>query len=195
MVFGWGLNSHGQISEPFDVAAMVAISAGSYHSMGLKGSGAPYITVQPRSQRLSQGSTAGFFIMAAGTTTSLSYQWRLNGADLSGGTRSAFVRTNVQPADMGVYSVLISNSLGIATSTNAILSLEGIVPVIKADGFNVNGFQIGARGSPGVYVLEASSDFLGWVPIATNSALSGTVEFLDRDAFSFVRRFYRVRMQ
>jgi len=125
----------------------------------------------------------------------LSYQWRLNGADLAGGTRSAFVRTNVQPADMGVYSVLISNSLGIATSTNAILSLEGIVPVIKADGFNVNGFQIGARGSPGVYVLEASSDFLGWVPIATNSALNGTVEFLDRDAFSFVRRFYRVRTQ
>ena len=56
----------------------------------------------------------------------LAYQWRFNASILSGATASAYTRTNAQPADAGSYLVVVSNSAGTATSSNATLSL--IVP-------------------------------------------------------------------
>src|SRR4030095_2986352 len=53
----------------------------------------------------------------------LQYQWKLNGTNLPGGTLARLLLTNVQPAQAGFYSVVISNASGFVVSSNASLSL------------------------------------------------------------------------
>ena len=85
----------------------------------------PSITGQPQNQTISQGGSATFTVAANGTPP-LYYQWSLYGTNLPGATGSSYTRANAQPADAGPYSVVVSNTLGTATSSNALLTV--IVP-------------------------------------------------------------------
>ncbi len=51
--------------------------------------------------------------------TALSYQWRLDGHDLSGQTSNKLSFSAVQPADEGDYTVVVTNVLGAVTSEPA----------------------------------------------------------------------------
>jgi uncharacterized repeat protein (TIGR03803 family) len=91
----------------------------------------PVITLQPTSQTLLPGATATFTVAAVGTHP-LSYQWRLGGTNLTQGSivsdsaTSSLTVSNVSSADAGTYTVIISNALGSATSTNAVLSVVSV---------------------------------------------------------------------
>ena len=87
---------------------------------------APTITTQPQSQTVGVGANAVFSVMAAGTSP-LSYQWRLNGTNISGAVASSLTVTNAQVTNSGTYSVVITNAHGSVTSSNALLAV--IVPV------------------------------------------------------------------
>ena len=88
----------------------------------------PAITSQPISRTNGVGSTATFTVAATGTAT-LSYQWRFNGTNLtdgvniSGSTAATLVLTSVQTNDAGLYSVIITNAAGSATSSAANLTV------------------------------------------------------------------------
>ena len=82
----------------------------------------PVITTQPLSQAVNAGTNASFSVAATGTTP-LAYQWKFNGTNLAGATQNTVSITNVQSWNTGSYSVVITNVLGSATSTNAILLL------------------------------------------------------------------------
>ena len=96
---------------------------------GSSSTNAPSITAQPQSQTVNQGSNATFTVVATGTN--LTYQWRLEGTNISGATGTSYTRNNVQPSDAGNYSVFITNAAGTATSANALLTVAGI-PIISA---------------------------------------------------------------
>ncbi|HSY20212.1 MAG TPA: immunoglobulin domain-containing protein [Candidatus Acidoferrales bacterium] len=90
---------------------------------------APSITTQPVSQQsLLVGSNATFSVVATGTAP-LSYQWSINGtnltnsAHLGGATTATLTVTNLVATDAGNYQVLVSNSHGTATSSNAALTV------------------------------------------------------------------------
>ena len=85
---------------------------------------APSITNQPASQSVAEGGSATFTVGAGGTSPS--YQWQLWSTNIPGATASTYTRSNVQPEDEGFYSVIVSNSAGSVTSSNAYLSV--IVP-------------------------------------------------------------------
>lgn len=85
----------------------------------------PLITNQPQSLTVNQSGNATFTVGANGTAP-LGYQWRLNLANIPGATAASYTRTNAQPANMGSYSVVVSNAAGFVTSANATLDL--IVP-------------------------------------------------------------------
>jgi hypothetical protein len=53
----------------------------------------------------------------------LSYQWLLNGSNIVGATSSILTIPNVAQTNLGSYSVIVTNSLGSATSSNATLSM------------------------------------------------------------------------
>lgn len=85
---------------------------------------APVIVLQPQSQFAPPGLgvNATFFVTAVGTTP-FSYQWRINGTSLPGATSSSLIITNVQASNAGAYSVLITNSVGLTLSVDAVLRI------------------------------------------------------------------------
>ena len=88
----------------------------------------PIITVQPASQTVLPGSTTVFSVAAVGTQP-FSYRWQRNGTNLTdggsilGSGTSTLTVTNATTATVGTYTVVITNTLGSATSTGATLAL------------------------------------------------------------------------
>ena len=72
-------------------------------------------TVSFQHQAIHVGTSASFAVTASGTTP-LSYQWRLDGHDLSGQTSNKLSFSAVQPADEGDYTVVVRNVAGAITS-------------------------------------------------------------------------------
>jgi parallel beta-helix repeat protein len=90
---------------------------------------APVITDQPDSLTVSVGSPASFSVTASGAAT-LTYQWQRNGANISGATSSTYTLGAAQLADDGArFRCRVSNSLGTATSSEAVLDVTpGTIP-------------------------------------------------------------------
>jgi|GEM_PF-852855 len=86
---------------------------------------APAVTTPPASQTVFAGGTATFSVAATGTAP-LSYQWYKDGNPLPGATGATLSFTNVQAANAGSYTVMVSNAAGSATSAAATLSV--VVP-------------------------------------------------------------------
>ncbi|HVU09026.1 MAG TPA: LamG-like jellyroll fold domain-containing protein [Verrucomicrobiae bacterium] len=163
------------------------------------------ITSQPQSQNVRQGSNVTFSVSANGQMP-LQYQWYFNGAPLLSAdnptaTNATLVLTNVQVNRSGVYSVVISNSLGSITSHSAALSVakaslvglwrfnEGSgTNVFDSSGFGNNGFLIGENGNVpawvagqagfggALYLTNNGADHAGIVIPATDSLLIGETE-------------------
>ena len=85
----------------------------------------PSITTQPQDQtNILPGATATFNVVASGSGT-LNYQWYYNtNTVLTNATDSTLTINNVQTNDEGVYSVVINNLAGMATSSNAVLTVN-----------------------------------------------------------------------
>jgi hypothetical protein len=65
-----------------------------------------------------------------------------------------------------------------------------------SEGFTNHAFVFQLAGAAGSnYVLEATTNFTNWVPLATNTAVSNVFTLIDTNATSFPRRFYRVSQQ
>jgi hypothetical protein len=82
----------------------------------------PLIVYGPTNTGARAGTTAQFTVTAAGQAP-LSYQWFFNGTPLAGRTSSTLALTNVQPANEGGYSVVVSNAAGVTATGEAQLSV------------------------------------------------------------------------
>jgi hypothetical protein len=124
----------------------------------------PAITIQPQDQNVNQTSNVVFSVEATGTPPP-GYQWRRNGADISGATASNYMRSNVQPADDGSYSVVVSNIAGTVLSTDAVLTVN-VPPAITAQPHSA----AAAVGSNVTFTVTAS----GTSPLAYQWRHNGT---------------------
>ena len=86
------------------------------------GGSAPIITNQPKNVSVTQGNNAVFSVTATGTAP-MSYQWRKNGANISGANAANYSISNTTSANAGTYSVIVSNTSGSVTSSNATLTV------------------------------------------------------------------------
>ena len=82
----------------------------------------PTITLQPQSQTITAGQTASFAVTANGTAP-LTYYWRKGAVVVQAGSRATYAIASAQTADAAIYSVIVSNSAGIVTSAEAVLSV------------------------------------------------------------------------
>ena len=95
----------------------------------------PAIIQQPTNQAVLEGATAAFSVQATGGL-SLSYQWRVNGTNLTdggnifGSTTTNLIISNVSSANVGTYTFVVTNLAGTATSSNALLTIIPSAPVI-----------------------------------------------------------------
>ncbi len=85
---------------------------------------APSITTQPSSVTITAGQTATFSVTATGTAP-LSYQWSQNGTAISGATSSSYTTPAETTSASGAqFTVVVSNSVGNATSSAATLTVN-----------------------------------------------------------------------
>ena len=71
----------------------------------------PVITKFPKSDTLCTGKNITFEI-AAVSESQLSYQWQVNGTNISGATTTSYTLTNFSKANEGVYKCIVSNKYG-----------------------------------------------------------------------------------
>ncbi len=84
---------------------------------------APSITTQPADSSVSPGQSASFSVAASGTSP-LVYQWQKNGATIAGATSASYSTPVTTAADDGeIFTVVVSNSAGKATSRAAKLTV------------------------------------------------------------------------
>jgi len=88
----------------------------------------PYITSQPTTQSVPVGATVSLNVAVLGGSP-LSFQWTSNSIALPNATNSTYTITNVQVADAATYAVQVTNNLGSASSSNAVLT---VLPVVVA---------------------------------------------------------------
>ena len=96
---------------------------------------APSITGQPENALGQIGGTATFTVSADGTAP-LAYEWRKDGAVISGATSATLCLSNLRSDQAGLYTVRISNGQGSVVSDAARLSLpqsNGLVAYWRFD--------------------------------------------------------------
>lgn len=82
----------------------------------------PIITYGPESQTAYSGENSYLSAWVEGSPP-FAYQWSKNGTTITGATNSGLYLGVVTTNDSGNYSVVVSNSLGSVTSSNAILTV------------------------------------------------------------------------
>ncbi|HTZ19732.1 MAG TPA: immunoglobulin domain-containing protein [Opitutaceae bacterium] len=93
---------------------------------------APVITTSPVSQTAVVGATVTLTAAASGSPDP-AYQWRINGNDITGATSTTLTLSNVQLADAGDYTVVATNSYGLAVSAPATVTVvtASTAPVVS----------------------------------------------------------------
>jgi hypothetical protein len=105
----------------------VALSTNTVQALYAAGSAGkcpsvPWVLVEPESQRVPVGTNVDLSVFAVGAPTLL-YQWRWNGSPLEGATDWGLSLNSPQIENSGLYSVVVSNSIGSATSSNALVEV------------------------------------------------------------------------
>lgn len=199
-----GANIAGATASSFSKSNIQAVDAGNYSVVVSNAYGTvtsanavlsvntpPVITVPPQSVSVVAGNTATFTVTASGSTP-LAYQWRLNGTNISGASSSGYTRANVQGADAGNYSVVVTNALGAVTSSVASLTVTFSLTTAASSGGVVTRSLNQASYAPGTVVTlsatHPSFSFAGWsgsvtglvnpIVVTLNSNLNITANFL-----------------
>jgi sugar lactone lactonase YvrE len=172
-----------------NAAGAVASSAASLFVLG-----PPAISTTAQAQSAAAGGSVTLSVAAAGR--SLTYQWLFNGAPLansatvSGATTASLTLSKLTTANAGVYSVVVTNSYGTATTTVATLSILTArltnlsSRALVGTGANnlIVGFVIGGTGSKQILLRGAGPALLnfgitGYLtnPVLTLNSAAGTV--------------------
>lgn len=157
-----GANLSGATAASFTISNVQSGDAGNYSVVVSNVAGSatsanaaltvnvpPSITTQPVTQTVAQGSSATFSVVATGTAP-LTYQWRFNGANISGATGSSYTRSNAQPSHQGNYSVVVANVAGSVTSASATLVVKVSATVDNVD----SGFSVATSWSTGTSATD-----------------------------------------
>ncbi len=154
------------------------------------------ITAQPQSQIVADGKSTTLSVTATGGTP-LIYRWFLNGAIVNDATNSALVFTNVQTANAGAYSVVVSNAFGSVTSARpAVLTVMGAIAdrtayvlmrllatnVISEPGQPANrwSFRLDA-GAPAGARISTNRGVFFWVPARNQAPSTNTIAIIATD--------------
>ena len=144
---------------------------------------APAIATQPADVAVVVGNSASFSVSATGTAP-FAYQWRRNGAVISGATGDSYIVSSVQLSDAASYDVSVSNAGGSVVSRAAKLSVtvSPVSPSVMTQPENsvtavagVASFSVVASGTPAPTFrwqrLPAGSTT--WVSLANTTTYAG----------------------
>jgi hypothetical protein len=187
-VVAWGHNGWGEGSVPPGLNGVTAIAAGGNFNLVL--TRRPLVTEISGPVIANVGATVTFTVKASGSP--LSYQWQHKGSNLPQETNSSITLANVQPADAGDYSVVVSNPYGtispstllsfpppqISTQPKDLTLYRGETATFKvvADGLTPFAYQWRKSDIP---LPGATSSNLNLVPMSTADSGSYSVVVTD----------------
>ncbi len=181
------------VTFPITAGTAYSIAVGSYDSgdggsitLNYKAVGSPAIGAQPVNAVAALGGSTSFSVVATGTE--LAYQWYRNGTAIAGATSATLSLSNLQPADVGSYYVIVSNSAGSVTSNTVTLSGTNSPPTIATQPVNITvvsgqtaSFTVSATGTSLAYQWRRNGIS---IPGATSATYSlGTVTRSDADYY------------
>jgi uncharacterized repeat protein (TIGR03803 family) len=164
---------------------------------------APQIFIEPQGQSVQTGATVSFNVVASGAM-SLSYQWQSNSVNLvdnariHGSQSSTVSIAGVLPSDAGLYRVIVNNSYGFATSTNALLQITSqSIPTLQAATFNrsINTFSLSWQTTTGQgYQLQSVTNMTSsnWINLGSVLTGNNTTISITNTIGTDLQRFYRV---
>ena len=133
-----GSDIAGAAAATYTISSTATTSAGSYTVVVTNAAGSttsaaatltvnvlPVITTQPSSQSVTAGSSVTFSVVATGTPTP-TYQWRKDGAAISGATATSYALSSPVSGDAGSYTVVVTNAAGSVTSSSATLTVNAV---------------------------------------------------------------------
>ncbi len=139
-----GTNLPGATNVSFSIPAVIPPNAGTYSvlvgdALGITASsnatltvdtsGVPFITTQPQSQTVPQGSAVLLTVDALGAQP-IGYQWRKNGTNLVGQNLFFLALNGTTTNSSGTYTVVLNNSFGSVTSAPAVLTVIQVFPPV-----------------------------------------------------------------
>jgi predicted outer membrane repeat protein len=85
----------------------------------------PLISTQPKQQELAEGEALTLTIAATNpnSATPLTFQWRKDGAPITGATSETWTKPDAQSEDSGMYDVLVRNEGGSLASAQVMVSV------------------------------------------------------------------------
>jgi hypothetical protein len=168
----------------------VAGARGALKLNWVLGSGPPLVS--PRNSSIRVGEA---LLLTAPTNAvpAPTYQWRLNNRIIPGETNATLARANLQVAQAGSYSVVISNFAGMVTNTIAQINVAA--PILLSYELTSGGggpqFRVLGPSSQG-FTVQSSADLVHWLARYTNASVSGPVDLSDSANVTEPARFYRV---
>jgi alpha-tubulin suppressor-like RCC1 family protein len=163
---------YGQSVVPAGLTNVAEIAAGYIHSLYLLRSGPPVMTGPMLSRTVVAGSTSRFWASASGAQP-LSFQWQLNGTNLTGVNGALLELPNIQTNQSGQYSVVVANTFGSITSSVMQIAVAPLLIAGPKSQLAIAGDTVTFAVSPtGVNPFSYQWYFDGLtVPGATNSSL------------------------
>ncbi len=162
------------------------------------GNPAPVMLVEPSDHKSTLGGSTTFSASVLGNPP-FAYQWRFNGADLTGATNFALSLTIIQPESLGCYSVVASNPSGSVTSAPASLGLITI-PRIQVEAaahphfISTNLFGFKFWGETNVVYEVESTAASGWGTLWRFAGRDDFIQFSNSLYSPRASEFYRVRV-
>ncbi len=99
---------------------------------------APVIITQPYSQSMKPGATVVFSPSIIGDVP-FTYKWQFNSTAIAGATNATLTLTNVQGTNSGLYTIVITNIYGSATSIPAMLQVNtNVFPLLFSDALDTD---------------------------------------------------------
>ena len=193
---GSGTNNRVAVTVDTNAYTLPAIFGNAYFNLaGWLPTTMPTITSQPTNKTVSAGAAASFSAAAFGQPTP-TYQWRKNGANISGATNVTLNFPSTTLADNGTYSVIVSNSAGALTSSNATLTIPAqptsITPSVGNGVINLawpatqTGYRLLAQTNPPGVGLTTN-----WQPVAnSNNTNQMTMPVIPGNGSVFFRLVY-----
>jgi GH25 family lysozyme M1 (1,4-beta-N-acetylmuramidase)/uncharacterized protein YpmS len=138
-------------------------------------SNAPAISSQPQSAIVTLSSNETFSVVASAYPAP-TYQWKFDNTNIVLATSSNYTVVNAQTKNAGSYTVVVSNSLGVVTSSVAVLTVYIPLAIttqpkslLVDQGSNAT-FTVSAIGTPSPAYQWQFNDVS--IPTATNSSLA-----------------------
>jgi Immunoglobulin domain/Immunoglobulin I-set domain len=153
----------------------------------------PAIIDQPQNKTVLKGASVTLSIVAEGAPP-LSYQWTFDGEDIAGATNAILTLTDVQAADQGSYSVLVTNFFGSILTSNAMLIVSSVNPpsLTITPEFGILFISWTTNSAGFVLVTTTNLESGNWVPVTPAPTQEGN-EYYEVVSFTGTSAFYRLQ--